>query len=51
MEVEREVVDLHRALLMRSRLGDTFEGIVTAIVGTGVYVNRSEEHTSELQSR
>jgi ribonuclease R len=39
MEVEREVVDLHRALLMRSRLGDTFEGTVTAIVGAGVYVN------------
>ncbi|WP_438026137.1 ribonuclease R [Sorangium sp. So ce233] len=39
MEVEREVVDLHRALLMRSRLGDIFEGTVTGLVGTGVYVN------------
>jgi ribonuclease R len=39
MEVEREVVDLHRALLMRSRLGDTFEGTVTGLVGTGVFVN------------
>jgi ribonuclease R len=39
MEVEREVVDLHRALLMRSRLGDIFEGTVTGLVGTGVFVN------------
>ncbi|AUX27568.1 ribonuclease R [Sorangium cellulosum] len=39
MEVEREVVDLHRAIVMRSRLGDLFEGTVTGIVGTGVYVN------------
>jgi ribonuclease R len=39
MEIEREVVDLHRALLMRSRLGATFEGTVTSLVGTGVFVN------------
>jgi ribonuclease R len=39
MEIEREVVDLHRALLMRSRVGETFEGTVTGLVGTGVFVN------------
>ena len=38
MDVEREVVDLHRALLMRSRIGDEFEGSVTALVGSGVFV-------------
>jgi ribonuclease R len=38
MDVEREVVDLHRTLLMRERVGDTFEGTVTAITGGGVYV-------------
>ncbi|GAC1351818.1 MAG: ribonuclease R [Polyangiales bacterium] len=38
MDVEREVVDLHRALLMRSRLGEMFEGTVTALVGSGVFV-------------
>ena len=38
MDVEREVVDLHRALLMRERVGDVFEGTVTAITGGGVYV-------------
>jgi len=38
MEIEREVVDLHRALLMRDRIGETFEGTVSALVGSGVYV-------------
>jgi ribonuclease R len=39
MEIEREVVDLHRALLMRSRLGDVLEGTVNAIVSSGIYVS------------
>ena len=39
MEIEREVVDLHRALLMRNRLGDVLEGTVNAIVGSGIYVS------------
>jgi ribonuclease R len=39
MEIEREVVDLCRALLMRSRIGDVFEGTVTALTGTGAYVS------------
>lgn len=39
MEVEREVVDLHRALVMRSRVGEIFAGTVTGLVGTGVFVN------------
>jgi ribonuclease R len=39
MEIEREVVDLYRALYMRSRIGEMFEGTVTGLVGTGVFVN------------
>jgi ribonuclease R len=39
MEVEREVVDLYRTLLMRDRIGETHEGTVTAVVGSGVYVS------------
>ncbi|HSU42445.1 MAG TPA: ribonuclease R [Polyangiaceae bacterium] len=39
MEVEREVVDLYRTLLMRDRVGETHEGTVTALVGSGVYVS------------
>jgi ribonuclease R len=38
MEIEREVVDLHRALLMRNHLGETFEGTVSALVGSGAFV-------------
>jgi ribonuclease R len=38
MEVEREVVDLYRALYMQRHVGEVFEGRVTAIAGSGVYV-------------
>ncbi|HVY48646.1 MAG TPA: RNB domain-containing ribonuclease, partial [Minicystis sp.] len=38
MEIEREVVDLDRALYMRSRVGEVFEGTVTGLVGSGVFV-------------
>jgi len=38
MEVEREVVDLYRTLYMRSRLGEVFEGTVSALVGSGFFV-------------
>ena len=38
MDVEREVVDLYRCLLMRDHIGETCEGIVTALVGSGAYV-------------
>jgi ribonuclease R len=39
MDVEREVVDLYRALYMRDKIGAIVEGTVTGIVGTGVFVN------------
>lgn len=42
MSVEREVVDLYRALFMRDHLGEMYEGVVTAIVGGGVFVNIAE---------
>ncbi|HEY5959157.1 MAG TPA: VacB/RNase II family 3'-5' exoribonuclease [Polyangiaceae bacterium] len=38
MEVEREVVDLYRTLLMQSHVGETLTGIVTGVTGNGVYV-------------
>jgi ribonuclease R len=38
MEVERAVVDLYRAFLMRGRIGGRFEGTVTAVVGSGIFV-------------
>jgi ribonuclease R len=38
MEVEREIVDLYRCVLMREKIGQELEGTVTAIVGSGAYV-------------
>jgi ribonuclease R len=38
MDVEREVVDLYRALYMRAHIGESFTGKVTALVGSGVFV-------------
>jgi ribonuclease R len=38
MDVEREVVDLYKALYMRTFIGSTFTGKVTAMVGSGVFV-------------
>ncbi len=39
MEVEREIVDLYGAVLMRGKIGETFEGVVTGLVGSGVFVS------------
>lgn len=39
MSVEREVVDLYRALFARKLIGEMLEGNVTALVGGGLYVN------------
>jgi ribonuclease R len=38
MEVERAIVDLYRVFLMKDRLGERYEGTVTAVVGSGVFV-------------
>jgi ribonuclease R len=38
MDVEREVVDLYRTLHMRDHIGDVYEGNVTSLVGSGMYV-------------
>jgi ribonuclease R len=48
MEVEREVVDLYRALYMRGRLGETFEGTVTAVVGSGAFVTLDDPFVEVL---
>ncbi len=38
MEIEREVTDLYRAVFMRDKIGERYEGTVTAIVGSGCFV-------------
>ncbi len=38
MEVERAIVDLYRTFLMKDHIGERFEGTVTAVVGSGLFV-------------
>jgi ribonuclease R len=38
MEVERAIVDLYRTFLMKDHIGEHFEGTVTAVVGSGIFV-------------
>lgn len=38
MDIEREVSDLYRAVFMRDKIGERYAGVVTALVGSGVYV-------------
>lgn len=42
MEVEREVLDLYKCTVMQSRVGETFPGTVTAIVGSGLFVGLTD---------
>lgn len=39
MEVEREVMNLYRAVYMKSHIGDELEGRISGISGAGVYVS------------
>ena len=48
VSVEREVLDLYRALFMRDHIGDVFEGRVSAIVGGGAYVTLDEPFVDVL---
>jgi ribonuclease R len=38
MQIEREVVDLYRAIVMKDHIGDSYEGTVSAVVSSGVFV-------------
>ena len=48
MQIEREIVDLYRTLYMRDRVGEIFEGAVTAITGGGLYVALDEPFVDVL---
>ncbi len=48
MDIEREVADLYRAVFMRDRVGQRFEGTVTALVGSGAYVGLDEPFVDVL---
>jgi ribonuclease R len=48
MEVEREVVDVYRVVLMRDKVGEEFDGTVTAAVGSGLFVSLDEPFVDVL---
>ena len=48
MEVEREVLDLYRAMYMRDHIGDVAEGTVTAVTGGGLYVTLDDPFVDVL---
>ncbi|MFH0903333.1 MAG: ribonuclease R [Pseudomonadota bacterium] len=45
---EREVVDMYRAYLMRDRIGDELEGVVSAVTNFGVFVECAEPFVEGL---
>lgn len=48
MEVEREVSDVYRCFAMIPRVGETFEGTVSAFVGSGCFVTLDEPFVDVL---
>jgi ribonuclease R len=48
MQIEREVVDLYRAVVMKSHIGEQFEGTVSALVGSGAFVALDEPFVDVL---
>lgn len=48
MKIERETVDLYRALLMRDRVGETFEGQITGIAEHGLFVSLDDPFVEVL---
>jgi len=48
MEVERQVVDLYRAIYMRAHIGERFEGTVSGIAQSGVFVRLADPFVDVL---
>ncbi len=48
MEAEREVVDMYRALLMRDRIGEEYEGTIVGVTGFGLFVEIAEPFVEGL---
>jgi ribonuclease R len=46
--VEREVVDLYRALSMQQRVGEVFDGTISALVGSGAFVTLDQPFVDVL---
>jgi ribonuclease R len=48
MQAEREVVDLYRCLLMMDKVGEVYEGRVSGLAGSGIYVVLDEPFVDVL---
>jgi len=48
MDVEREILDIYRCFYMIDRIGETFEGTVSAFVGSGAFVTLDEPFVDVL---
>jgi len=48
MEVERQVVDLYRALLMRERIGEEFSGSISGVTTAGLFVEIDDPYVEGL---
>ena len=48
MEVERQVVDLYRALLMRERIGEEFSGSISGVTTAGLFIEIDEPYVEGL---
>jgi ribonuclease R len=48
MEVEREILDIYRCFHMIDRIGERFEGTVSAFVGSGAFVTLDEPFVDVL---
>jgi ribonuclease R len=38
LELERDVISMHKAQIMASKIGETFKGIITSVVPFGLYI-------------
>jgi ribonuclease R len=47
-EASREVVDVYRAFLMRDRVGETFDGVVSAVTSFGIFIELVEPFVEGL---
>lgn len=48
MEVEREILDVYRCFYMLERIGERFEGAISAFVGSGAFVTLDEPFVDVL---
>ena len=48
MEVEREILDVYRCFYMIDRIGERFEGTISAFVGTGAFVTLDDPFVDVL---